>query len=234
MYVVPVSHTGQGRQDSILLEKLFSGAKAAEGGAFAPGTPSGPRTARHSTGWAQMLKFMKENNGGIVMDVGPTSSSNVNFLANLGCSIYLPDPLHDAATEDWTSAGEDGAPVLDTAKFLEEFFSFSGRTFDAVLLWDTLDFLPEPLLQPVIDRLHEVIRPEGKVLAFFNSKLEPSSAAHRRFHVTDSDQVASQAGAGYKQLRVLQNRNVEKLFHAYAASKFMLAADNMREVVITR
>ncbi len=217
-----------------MLDKLFGGAKVAEGTGFSPGSPSGPRTTRHSTGWAQVLRFMKENGGGIVMDVGPTSSSNVNFLANLGCSIYLPDPLHDSATEDWSSPGEDGTPVLDTAKFLEEYFSFSGRIFDVVLLWDTLDFLPEPLLQPVVDRLHEVLRPEGKVLGFFNSKLEPSAAAHRRFHVTDSDQVASQAGAGYKQLRVLQNRNVEKLFQAFAASKFMLAADNMREVVITR
>jgi len=219
-----------------LLDKLFSGTKTAEAGAFRPGSPSGPRTSRHSTAWAHLLKHMKDNSGGIVMDVGPTSSSNVNFLANLGCSIYLPDPLHDAATGEWISVGmsDDGVPVMDTAKFLEEYFSFSGRTFDVVLLWDTLDFLPEPLVQPVVDRLHEVMQPGGKLLAFFNSKLDPATTTHRRFHITDSDQVASQSGAGYKQQRVLQNRNVERIFQAFASSKFMLAADNIREAVFTR
>lgn len=218
-----------------MLGKLFGGTKTLDRG-FTPGSPSGPRVRRNSAGWAQMLRFLKENSGGVAMDVGPTSSSNVNFLANLGCSIYLPDPLHDAATEDWMtgSVAEDGASTMDTKRFLEECFSFSGRTFDAVLLWDTLDFLPEPLVQPMVDRLYDVLRPEGKLLAFFHSKLEQPPAAHRRFHVTESEQVESQAGAGYPQLRVLQNRNVERIFQAFTSSRFLLASDNMREVVITR
>lgn len=205
-------------------------------GEFKPSTPSGPRTARNSTGWKAILQFLKEADSPVVMDVGPASPSNVNFLTSLGCSIYLPDPLHDLAVTDAgkAAATASGEKVEEAVKlFLEESFNFSGRTFDCVLLWDTLDFLPEALVQPVVDRLHEVMRPEGKVLSFYRSKME-TGAVHRRFHVADSATVESQAGGGYPQLRVLQNRNVERIFHAFHSPKLMLAADNMREAIFTR
>ncbi len=171
------------------------------------------------------------------MDVGPTSPSNVNFLTKLGCSIYLPDPLHDVATGDWAKglAAEDSADKAEAVeRFLAENFAFSDRVFDCVLLWDTLEYLPEALVQPIVDRIHEVMRPGGRVLAFCHPKLEEGVSVHRRYHVLETDDVEGQGGVGYPQKRVLQNRNMEKLFHAFSASKFSLAGDNLREVVFTR
>jgi len=39
--------------------------------------------------------------------------------------------------------GEDGKPAWDIAGFQEQALDFAGRTFDVVLLWTTLDYLPE-------------------------------------------------------------------------------------------
>jgi hypothetical protein len=211
--------------------------KSQAGAAFVPTAPRGPRTLRRSTGWGNVLAFLRENENCVVMDVGPTSSSNVNFLTNLGCSIYLPDPLQDVAAGGWASTlglEDEVARKAAVDRFLNESFSFSGRVFDCVLLWDTLDFLPDPLVQPLVDRLYEVIRPGGKVLSFYQSKMAEGASTHRRYHVTDSSDVESQAGAGYLQQRVLQNRNVEKIFQKFNSPKFSIASDNMREVVFTR
>jgi hypothetical protein len=199
--------------------------------------PSGPRTPRQSSGWGSILAFLKENEAPVVMDVGATSSSNVNLLTSLGCSIFLPDPLHDLSTSRWQEALKSDKPdeVAEAVRsFMEESFSFSGREFDCVLLWDTLDYLPEPLLQPMIDRIYSVMKPGGKVLSYYRSKLESGTAVHRRFHGTDSNVVESQTGARYPQLQVLQNRSVERLFHDFASSRFLVAGDNLREVVFTR
>ncbi len=206
-------------------------------GAFSPSTPSGPRSRRHSSGWAAVFRFLKETEGAVVMDVGPTSPSNVNFLTTLGCSIFLPDPLHDAVTGGWAAklAADDGVHQAEVVEqFLAECFSFAGRSFDCVLLWDTLEYLPEPLVKPVVDRIYEVVKPGGRVLCFCHARLEEGTGTHRRYHVTASDDVESQAGAGYPQVRVLQNRNMERLFEAFSQSKFSLAGDNLREVVFTR
>lgn len=211
--------------------------KTERDGRFVPVAPSGPKLRRRSGGWANALAFLKENETPIVMDVGPTSPSNVNFLTQLGCSIFLPDPLHDVFTGDWEQrfAVENTAERTKAVKeFLHESFNFSGRIFDCVLLWDTLDLIPEPLLQPLVDEIYKCVRPGGKVLAIFNTRQTEVPATHRRFHVTGSGEVDAQAGAGYKQLRMLQNRQIEKLFHAFSSSRFMLAGDNLREVVATR
>jgi hypothetical protein len=220
-----------------LFKKMFGGSAEAEGKAFTPRTPSGPRTVRHSSAWGQVLKSLKENGGGTVMDVGPTSPTNINFLTNLSCSVYMPDPLFDATTQDWMTgpADDDGKLTFDSQRFMNESFSFSGRVFDAVLLWDTLDYIPTPLVQPIVDSLAEVTRPGGKILAYFHQTgRNGETPDHRRFHITDGDAVEFQAGSGYPHLRAQQNRNIEKLFQAFSALKFMLASDNIREVVITR
>jgi hypothetical protein len=204
---------------------------------FKPSTPSGPRVSRNSSGWKAMLEFLKEAESPVVMDIGPASPTNVNFLTSLGCSIYLPDPLHDLAMTDAGKAATTAAPEEQEAaiqQFLEESFNFSGRMFDCVLLWDTLDFLPEPLVQPIVDKLHAVMKPGGKVMSIYRSKMEPETSPHRRFHVTDSASIESQAGAGYPQLRVLQNRSVEKIFSAFHSPRLLLAADNFREAIFTR
>lgn len=204
---------------------------------FKPSTPTGPRVSRNSSGWKGILQFLKEADSPVVMDVGPASPSNVNFLTSLGCSIYLPDPLHDLAVTDAGKAVAAATPeTLDEAiqAFLEESFNFSGRMFDCVLLWDTLDFLPDALVQPIVDRLYSVMRPEGKVLSLYRSKMETGPTVHRRFHVADSASIESQSGAGYPQLRVLQNRNVERIFQAFHSPRLLLATDNMREAIFTR
>jgi hypothetical protein len=218
----------------LLFKRKTEGEAAA---AFKPSTPSGPRVSRNSSGWKAILQFLKEADSPVVMDVGPASPTNVNFLTSLGCSIYLPDPMHDLAMTDAGKAATNAAPEDSAAaiqQFLEESFNFSGRAFDCVLLWDTLDFLPEPLVQPIVDKLHAVMKPGGKVLSLYRSKMESGAGTHRRFHVTDSGSIESQSGAGYPQVRVLQNRNVEKIFSAFHSPRLMLATDNFREAIFTR
>ena len=39
--------------------------------------------------------------------------------------------------------------------FFEQNLSFGGRQFDVVLLWTTLDYIPQGLVQPLIQHLHD-------------------------------------------------------------------------------
>src|ERR1700677_2271381 len=109
-----------------------------------------------------------------VLDIGPTSSGNINFITALGHSIYLANLVEDAAKREWFLPSEDGgAARFDVERFLAAHLDFSGRGFDVVLFWDTADFLPEELLEPVLKRLHEVMAPEGQMLALFHAPPAP-------------------------------------------------------------
>src|SRR5579871_3067038 len=92
---------------------------------------SGPRVPRHSGGWAALRKRLAAEPGLRVVDVGVTSPTNINYLTNLGHSIFLADLVHDSNEGDWKSGTDaDGNPILNVERFLAHSLNFAGRSFD--------------------------------------------------------------------------------------------------------
>ena len=44
---------------------------------------------RHSSGWKEMLKNLQRRESLRILDIGPTSSGNINFVTGMGHSIYM-------------------------------------------------------------------------------------------------------------------------------------------------
>lgn len=198
-------------------------------------TRSGPRVPRHSGGWAALRKRLQAEPGLRVIDVGGTSPTNINFLAGLGHSIFLADLVTDAWNSEWQKGvDDDGNPILDVERFLEQSLNFAGRTFDIVLLWTSLDYLPEQFVLPVIECLHKAINPGGQVLAMFHTKSQGDVTTYCRFHLTESDDVEIQASQPYPIQRAFTNRSIEKLFSGWSGFRQFLAKDGVSEVIITR
>jgi hypothetical protein len=196
----------------------------------------GPRIPRHSSGWSAVLKHLKDSESLRVLDIGPTSPSNVNFLTGLGHSIYMADVITEASRSEWAAADPESgvAANSDLEGFLGRHLDFNGRVFDVVLLWTTLDYLPESLLQPLIDRLHANLTPQARVLAFFHTKTAGPESIFYRYHVTDSESIEMQEAERLPVRQVYSNRKIEKLFSAYGSCKFFLAKDEVSEVIIVR
>ncbi|HKO19362.1 MAG TPA: hypothetical protein VJU82_10800, partial [Acidobacteriaceae bacterium] len=112
----------------------FFGGKEKSGG----GTASAERIPRNSSGWGKILERMRGDESLRVLDIGPTSSGNINLITSLGHSIYLANLVEDAAKKEWTPTLADGTSgPFDVERFLATHLTFSGRGFDVVLLWDT-------------------------------------------------------------------------------------------------
>jgi hypothetical protein len=217
-----------------MLGRLFDRQPAA-GAAPAPSAPSGPRIPRHSGSWGTLRKRLAAEPGLRVLDVGSTSPTNINYLTSLGHSVYMADLIEDAFSGEWqTGVDEDGKQVWNTEGFAKQNLHFSGRIFDIVLLWTTLDYLPEALLAPVVDGLHSAVAPGGQLLALFHTKLLPDISPYHRFHVTSDDNVELQFARPATQLRALTNRNIERLFAQWSGLKQFLAKDGVSEALISR
>lgn len=197
---------------------------------------TGPRIPRHSSGWEALLKHLKANPGLRVLDIGPTSSQNINFLTELGQSVYMADVVHEALKNDWSlpPKEEGGEPGFDAAAYFEQNLNFQNRQFDVVLLWATLDYIPEGLIAPLVAHLKDSTLRDGKVLAIFHSKQQGPYTAYCRYHLTDSSQIEMQESEPYSVQRVYTNRKIEQLFHGWSGYKFFLAKDNLYEVILTR
>ena len=206
---------------------LFGG-KTGAGGAAS----QGGRAARHSSGWGQLGKHLHAQEALRILDIGPTSAGNINFITNLGHSVYMANLVEEAAKPDYLLSGDEAG--FDVQKFLSHNLDFAGRTFDVVAFWDTADYLPQAVLQPVIDRIFEVMQPGGYLLAFFHTKAEGEDTIFSRYHLTEGDQVQIQRVGGHPVLQLYTNRQVEAIFSQFAGYKFFLAKDALREVIVTR
>ncbi|WP_348268603.1 class I SAM-dependent methyltransferase [Edaphobacter paludis] len=194
----------------------------------------GNRVPRHSSGWKELLKHLSTQESLRVLDIGPTSSTNINYITSLGHSIYMANLVEEAAKPEWIIPAEgDKAASFDVEGFLKSNLNFSGRMFDVVILWDTADYLPESLLVPVFSRIHDVLQPGGLMLAFFHASPD-AEAAFNRYHLTETDVIEMQRAGSYPLLNVYSNRKIENLLSGFSNFRFFLAKDSLREVIITR
>ena len=203
--------------------------------------PHPQRFSRRSSGLAEFTRAISGQEGLWILDLGATSPVNINRLTGLGHKVYTEDLL--AASHDSTLMipGEDGALVFDVKRFLTENLAHRGPQFDAVLCWDVADYLPEPLVKPVIGRICSLTKRGGVLLAFFHTRDAGPDAPHFRYHLAGSDTLELQStsarsgsGPAFRLERVFNNRHIENLFREFASLKFFLARDNVREVLVVR
>ncbi len=196
---------------------------------------AGERVPRHSSGWKELLNHLRGQESLRILDIGPTSSTNINYITSLGHSIYMANLVEEAAKPEWMIPGEPGEPArFDVDRFLGSNLNFSGRTFDVVIFWDTADYLPEVLLPHLLERIQGVMQEGGLMLAFFHSKAGGPETAFSRYHLTDSDVVEMQRAGNYPVLHTYNNRQIENMLKAFSSYRFFLAKDNLCEVIATR
>jgi hypothetical protein len=197
--------------------------------------PSGPKTLRHSGGWSALRKRLQAEPGLRVIDSGVTSPTNINYLTSLGHSVFLTDLVTEACTGPWqTGQDQDDQPIWNVEGFLKQTLDFQGKTYDIVLLWTALDYLPEPFVPATVAHLHASVNPGGQVLAFFHTRKQPEESAHCRFHVTAGDNVEMQLAQPFPIQRVFTNRSIQTLFDQWSGFRQFLAKDSISEVLITR
>jgi len=196
---------------------------------------SADRTPRYSSGWVKVLSRLKDESGLRVLDIGPTSPNNINFLTNLGHSVYMADLVEEAVRPEWVLPAQEGEPQgYDVEGFLTRHMDFGDRRFEVILLWDALDYIPAALTEAILHKLAAVMTEHGLTLAFFHSRLTGPETVFCRYHILDGDTLQTQECEPYPVLRNFQNRQIETLLQELGACRFLLAKDNTREVVVTR
>ncbi len=202
----------------------------------APAPVLAGRISRRSTGlndFMSGLKPMGEEKLRI-LDLGPTSPGNISFLTQMGMHVYNEDILRAAQDPVYKMRNEDGSEQFDTARFFKDNLDYPAGRFDAILCWDVLDYLPEPLVNPLVERIATVLRLHGTLLAFFHTKDAGPDLTYQRYNLIRTDALELEARGGFRLQRIFQNRHLENLFRDFASRKFFLGRDNLREVIVIR
>jgi hypothetical protein len=195
-----------------------------------------PRTSRRSIGLGEFMRSLKGTgeNKLSVLDLGSTSPANIAFLTDLGLRVYTEDVLRACKDPDYSVRDGEGNESFNVEKFFKENLSYPENQFDAVLVWDATDYLPEPLVKPLVDRIYSLLKPQGTLLAFFHDKDAGPDMPYCRYHIVQPDTLELEARPSQRLQRVFNNRHVENLFKDFASRKFFLGRDNFREVIVVR
>jgi len=213
------------------LFRLFRGHAEA---AAAPTAERGERVRRRSSGLAEFNRAIEGEEGLRILDLGPTSPTNIAYLTGLGHKVNNEDVLKESEDPSLVVNAEDGRTTRDADRFLAENLVYTGTTFDAILCWDTPDYLHESLVKPMVNRIHRLLKPKGILLAFFHTRDAGPDAPYCRYHIAGEDTLELQPGPRFRLQRVFNNRHIENLFHDFSSIKFFLARDNVREVLVVR
>jgi len=204
-----------------------------KGGAPAP-PASAERIPRHSTGLGEFTRMLAGQEEMRILDLGPTSPTNIARLTGQGHKTYNEDVLLASNSPVYAARTDEGKPTINVDRFLVENLTYTTTLFDAVLCWDIPDYLPEAIVRPAVERLHRVTKTGGVLLAFFHTRDAGPDAPYYRYHIMGDDQLELQQGPHFRLQRIFNNRNIEKLFQDFASIKFFLARDNVREVLVVK
>jgi SAM-dependent methyltransferase len=215
-----------------------------------PAPSAQERLTRRSSALAELSKIFASDDPLCVLDIGATSATNIRMFTERAHRIYSEDLLEASTDPELKIHDEQGMPVLDSKKFLEENLVYPAGQFDVVFCWNLADYMDESLVKPVVARLWSVMKPGGMLLAFFHTREAGPDTPCFRYHISGKDTLEMQAlgpkqgqrkesvnaagGRPFTLQRVFNNRHVENLFRDFGSIKFFLSRDNIREVLVVR
>jgi len=188
---------------------------------------------RPSRGLEQFFFNIRDVVGLSILDCAGANQENINFLVDLGHKIYSQDLVRNLDE----AFGLDPAEQTSVSRidyFLRQNFDYPSETFDGVLLWDSLQFMSPALLNAVVERLYDVMKPNAYLLAFFTAKEHAGEAPSYAFRILDHKTIVLSARGHRASGQVFNNRNLEKLFGKFDSVKFFLTRESLREVIVRR
>jgi len=210
----------------------------------APARPSATvESTRVSNGLKELLWNLDGLGRGTLLDAGPAWQTTLSFFIERGFRVSSEDILRgwkaflmeeEARLRDNAQACEslDMTASGRATRFLADNLQYPRATFDAVLLWDLLDYLEPVLVKMIAAQMTELLRPGGVVFAMFHSK---KPEGFQRYRVADSHslQVISAAVICPAQ-KIYQNREIQDLFGRFRTMKSFVGRDQLREVLFIK
>ena len=198
---------------------------------------------RVSNGLKEFLWNLDGLGRGTLLDLGPAWQTTLNFFIERGFRVSSEDILRGwkgFVEEEETRLRDDPAycDSVDTTvqgratRFMQSNLQYPPASFDAVLLWDVLDYLDSAMTKQTVASITELLRPAGIVLAMFHSK---KPEGFQRYRIADSStlQVIPATMVAPSQ-KIYQNREIQELFGHYRTMKSFVGRDQLREALFIK
>jgi hypothetical protein len=210
-------------------------------------THAGPdhssRTGRLSNGLKEFLFQLEGIGHGHLLDFGSARQTTITFFIERGYKVYTEDLLTtwksflDADEQRVRELPPDAdrsetTPAARAERFLENTLRYPADTFDAVLVWDLLDYLDGELVPKLVTRVTSLVRDGGVVLAMFHMRKPEAFHRYRVLNAQNLELIPAQCP--FAPQRIYKNREISDLFHSFRSSKTFVGRDQLRESLFVK
>ena len=209
----------------------------------APARAGGENSGRFSNGLKEFLWQIGDIGKGSLLDLGAVSQATVTYFIEHNFKVYTEDLLAawGAFLElDFAHAHSlppeadrpDTSPAAQANRFLASNLRYPADSFDAILLWDILDYMDREAAQQFLPRITSLTRDGGAVLAIFHTR---PPEQFQRYRVLDAHNLELVSAPTLVRPRhVYQNREIQELFEKFRTQKTFVSRDQLREGVFVK
>jgi hypothetical protein len=208
-----------------------------------PGRSDEETTTRFSNGLKEFLWQIEDIGRGSLLDLGAVSQATVTYFIERNFKVYTEDLMaawgafleadsKRASSLAVAAEQPDSSPAARADRFLTSNLRYPADSFDAVLLWDALDYLDREAAQRFLPRIVSMVRDGGAVLAIFHTR---PPEQFQRYRVIDANNLQLVPVPALVQPRhIYQNREIQELFEKFRTSKTFVSRDQLREGVFVK
>lgn len=195
-----------------------------------------PAATRGSSGLDQFCTFLQSREGLSVLDMSGASQANITFITSFGHRMSSDDIIGTMAEHFGKDFLSSQQAASNSQRFLDHALTFPEASFDAILVWDALQFLAPPLLDQTVAQLLRVLRPGGAMLVFFNANEKAKEVAVYTYRIHDRKTLMQtpRPGSVAQRAQYFNNRMLEKVFAQASSIKFFLTRDHLRELIVRK
>jgi hypothetical protein len=178
----------------------------------------------------KFLRTFEAQEAPVLLDLGPVIGSNLTFFGEtLGCKVFIEDLYTDI--EQHVRSGT----TADLPAFLGNRLTQPAGSIDGILAWDLLDYLEAPAAQVLATELSRIMKVNGALLAFFSTAIQPADLHYTKFVIADDQTLRHRTyPASRGRQRVLQNRDIIRMFETLRVSDSFLLQTNVREILFRK
>jgi len=165
-----------------------------------------------------------------VVDLGPAIAGNLDFILTFASRVQIVDLLGGGSAN-----AAAPAPDLERGiRALRELMPLSNGTFDLVLAWDLLAYLPSHRIGDLIGALAELCRPEARLHAIIPTT-EMIPAVPSRYRIVDAESlICEPATIDLRGAPDLPPNAVDRLLEGFEIEHSFVLRHGVREYVAMR
>ncbi len=162
---------------------------------------------------------LKEFPSPVVLDLGPLSERNLNYLAG---ENRFAVRVEDLSREDGNDLARAAARMV-----------LKKKRYHGVLLWSLLDHFDREAFRDLVVRLWSALVPGGLVVVFFGQRRMPRAAV-QRFTIQGKGMISIEETGVRAPCRNWPNREIMTLFEPFDTVNSFILKSGLREFLFRR